>query len=184
MQTCCKTSLAGTNPDSGRNFAEPIQLTRFLLKICCVSQIGLSWCMFEAGLGIWSFDLWKRLMVIKSITSIFEKDRSWLNRPRRSLKMSTGSIQSFSRLNWSFNHKNDRFNRKTDDQIPISGLKSLNLLQAWCSSQGFQAGATWSWGIWLEAEPEPSLWPGSGSTLNICLIIYANYMELNLSFLK
>ena len=33
-------------------------------------------------------------------------------------------------------------------------------------------------GIWLE--PEPSLWPGSGSTLKICLIIQANYMELNL----
>ena len=33
-------------------------------------------------------------------------------------------------------------------------------------------------GIWLE--PEPSLWPGSGSTLNICLIIHENYMELNI----
>ena len=32
--------------------------------------------------------------------------------------------------------------------------------------------------IWLE--PETSLWPDSGSTLNICLIIHANYMELNL----
>ena len=30
------------------------------------------------------------------------------------------------------------------------------------------------------SEPEPSLWPGSGSTLNICLIIYENYMELNI----
>ena len=36
---------------------------------------------------------------------------------------------------------------------------------------GFQ-----SRGIWLELEP--SLSPGSGSTLNICLIIHANYMEL------
>ena len=33
-------------------------------------------------------------------------------------------------------------------------------------------------GIWLE--PEPSLWPGSGSTLIICLIIHENYMELNI----
>ena len=32
--------------------------------------------------------------------------------------------------------------------------------------QGFGAGAARSRGIWLE--PEPSLWPGSGSTLNIC----------------
>ena len=31
-------------------------------------------------------------------------------------------------------------------------------------------------GIW----PEPSLWPGSGSTLNICIIIHENYMELNI----
>ena len=29
-------------------------------------------------------------------------------------------------------------------------------------------------------KPKPSLWPSSGSTLNICLIIHANYMELNL----
>ena len=35
-------------------------------------------------------------------------------------------------------------------------------------------------GIWLEPEPEPSLWPGSGSTLNICLIIHENYMYLNI----
>ena len=40
--------------------------------------------------------------------------------------------------------------------------------------QGFGARAG---GIWLE--PEPSIWPGSGSTLNICLIVHANYMELN-----
>ena len=32
--------------------------------------------------------------------------------------------------------------------------------------QGFGAGATRSRGIWLELEP--SLWPSSGSTLNIC----------------
>ena len=32
--------------------------------------------------------------------------------------------------------------------------------------------------IWLE--PEPSLWPGSGSTLNIYLIIHENDMELNI----
>ena len=32
--------------------------------------------------------------------------------------------------------------------------------------QGFGAGATRSRDIWLELEP--SLWPGSGSTLNIC----------------
>ena len=44
--------------------------------------------------------------------------------------------------------------------------------------QGFGAGAAQSRGIWLE--PEPSLWPGSGSTLNICLIIHSNYMELDL----
>ena len=31
---------------------------------------------------------------------------------------------------------------------------------------GFGAGAARSRGIWLE--PEPSLWPGSGSTLDIC----------------
>ena len=41
-----------------------------------------------------------------------------------------------------------------------------------------KAGAARSRGIWLE--PEPSLWPGSGSTLNICLIIHANYIELDL----
>ena len=34
-----------------------------------------------------------------------------------------------------------------------------------CKQQGFGAGAAWSRGIWLEKEPEPSLWPGSGSTL-------------------
>ena len=49
-----------------------------------------------------------------------------------------------------------------------------------CWEQGFGAGAARSRGIWLEPEPEPTLWPGSGSTLNICIIIYANYMELYL----
>ena len=44
--------------------------------------------------------------------------------------------------------------------------------------QGFGAGAARSRGIWLE--PEPSLWPGSSSTLKICLIIHENYMELNI----
>ena len=44
------------------------------------------------------------------------------------------------------------------------------------NEQGFGAGAPRSRGIWLE--PEPSLWPGS--TLNICLIIHENYMELNI----
>ena len=47
-------------------------------------------------------------------------------------------------------------------------------------NQGFGAGATRSQGIWLE--PKPSLWPGSGSTLNICLIIHDNYMELNINW--
>ena len=45
-------------------------------------------------------------------------------------------------------------------------------------TKGFEAGAARSRGIWLE--PEPSLWPGSGSTLNICLIIHKNYMALNI----
>ena len=45
-------------------------------------------------------------------------------------------------------------------------------------NQGLGAGAARSRGIWLE--PEPSLWPGSGSTLNICLIIHENCMELNI----
>ena len=45
-------------------------------------------------------------------------------------------------------------------------------------TQGFGAKAARSRGIWLE--PEPSLWSGSGSTLNICLIIHENYMELNI----
>ena len=44
--------------------------------------------------------------------------------------------------------------------------------------QGFGAGAALSRGIWLE--PEPSHWPGFGLTLNICFIIDANYMELDL----
>ena len=50
------------------------------------------------------------------------------------------------------------------------------ILQAFI--QGFGAGAAWSRGIWLE--PELSLWPGSSSTLNICLIIHENYMKLNI----
>ena len=43
------------------------------------------------------------------------------------------------------------------------------------SKSGFRSRSR---GIWLE--PEPSLWPGSSSTLNTCLIIHANYMELDL----
>ena len=35
-------------------------------------------------------------------------------------------------------------------------------------------------GIWLELEP--SLWPSSGSTLNLCLIIHENYMELTINW--
>ena len=41
--------------------------------------------------------------------------------------------------------------------------------------QGFGAGAARSRGIWLEQEPSLLL----GSTLNICLLIYENYMELD-----
>ena len=48
------------------------------------------------------------------------------------------------------------------------------------ANQGFRAGAAQSWGIWLALEP--TLWPGLESTVNICLIIHANYMELNLIF--
>ena len=41
-----------------------------------------------------------------------------------------------------------------------------------CMYQGFGAGAALSRGIWLDQEP--SFWPGSGSTMNICLIIHEN----------
>ena len=46
--------------------------------------------------------------------------------------------------------------------------------------QGFGAGAARSRGIWLE--PEPSLWPGSGSgsSLNFSSIIHANCVIQNL----
>ena len=56
---------------------------------------------------------------------------------------------------------------RTYERTTSLGSESLHILP------GFR-----SWGIWLE--PEPSLWPGFGSTLNICLIIHVNYMELNL----
>ena len=48
----------------------------------------------------------------------------------------------------------------------------------YCPHQGFAAGAARRRGIWLE--PEPSLWPGSGSSLNFSLIIHANCMVHNL----
>ena len=78
------------------------------------------------------------------------------------------------------------FRRPSQSPYPTN---TSPLLMAWLSinlffptAQGFGAGtgagAARSRGIWLE--PEPSLWPGSGSTLNICLIIHANYIELDL----
>ena len=71
--------------------------------------------------------------------------------------------------------------------MPVSGVNQFHppwaapYIPPWwvlLANQGFGAGAARSQGIWLE--PEPSLRPGSGSTLNFCLIIHANYMELNL----
>ena len=42
-------------------------------------------------------DLWKRSTLIKSIMSVFEKDRPWLNQSCQSLKI--------SKSKWSFDHK-------------------------------------------------------------------------------
>ena len=64
----------------------------------------------------------------------------------------------------------------------IFGSSTIYLWSAVCTlqhtEQGFGAGAAQSRGIWLELEP--SLWAGSGSTFNICLIIHANSMKLDL----
>ena len=50
--------------------------------------------------------------------------------------------------------------------------QNINLTAGFCSRSRLEPG-------WL-AGPEPSLWPGSSSTLKICLIIQENYMELNI----
>ena len=52
--------------------------------------------------------------------------------------------------------------------------QNINLTAGFCSRSRLELG-------WL-AGPEPSLWPGSGSSsaLKICLIIQENYMELNI----
>ena len=52
--------------------------------------------------------------------------------------------------------------------------QNINLTAGFCSRSRLEPG-------WL-AGPEPSLWPGSGSSsaLKICLIIQENYMELNI----
>ena len=57
--------------------------------------------------------------------------------------------------------------------LQLLDISILKLKVAYC----FRAGV---FRIWLE--PEPSLWPssGSGSTLNIYLIIHENWMELNI----
>ena len=55
--------------------------------------------------------------------SIFKKDRPWSNRSMKKIdrdrmdpvdlsQRSTGSIRSVSKSNWSFDHKNDRFDKK------------------------------------------------------------------------
>ena len=49
-----------------------------------------------------------------------------------------------------------------------------------CVEQGFGAGAARSRCIWLKPEPEPSLWPGSGTSFNFSFIIHANFVEHNL----
>ena len=57
--------------------------------------------------------------------------------------------------------------------LQLLDISILKLKVAYC----FRAGV---FRIWLE--PEPSLWPssGSGSTLNIYLIIHENWMEINI----
>ena len=97
----------------------------------CLKKVNAinSWHGGEFDLSIfYEFDL--------LIFSIFKKDRialvDLLKRLKERIdpvdlkKISTGAIKSFSRSNRSFYHKNDRFDRNTDDRItnPDSWLNS------------------------------------------------------------
>ena len=61
-----------------------------------------------------------------------------------------------------------------DPQSSWKRIRSKTL--AWSQALWLGAGAAWSRGIFFGLEA--TLWPGSGSNLNICLIIHANYMKL------